>query len=132
MPSRETSDYESHSATYCESCGRFNAASNTILERCDEPVHRIEILEALGDWEDVHETVADEVGECERCGGQLVKRWYAVGDVPEASHEPPEDYEPPDSVRSPKEDALLFNPDGENPVEVREISAIEVDEDAEE
>ena len=124
--------YESYSATYCESCGRFETASDTILERCEEPVHRVDILEALGDWDEVGETVAEELGECEGCGGQLVKRWYVTGDPPDAGDIVPDDYEPPENVRSPDEDALLFDADGENPKEVRELSWIEAEDDVEE
>lgn len=115
--------YESHRATYCESCGRIEQASDSISESVEEPVHRVDILEALDGVEGTVETVAEEVGDCELCGGQLVKRWYITGEIPECEYEPPEDYDFPG--RDPDEDALIGGfPEGSEWREAREISWI--------
>lgn len=116
--------YVSFMATYCENCGQLHDASDAIAEHVDEPVHRIDILEALGGIErpKVNETVATEERECE-CTGQVVKRYYAVGDVPDPDVDPPDDAY---TGRDPREDGLIdFGPVGGQWEEVREVTWLE-------
>lgn len=113
-------EFDSYHATYCESCGRIKNASEEILESVDEPVHRLDIIEAIGQVENVSETVAQELGGCE-CTGQIVKRYYAhpAGNVPEPDYEPdPDEF----SGRDPEEDALIdMREVGEGIKEVSEL-----------
>lgn len=114
--------YQSYSAEYCESCGHLVDASDEIKAAVEEPVHRVDILEAIGDVEDVGETVAVEEDTCD-CTGTIVTRWYAypVWNIPETGFEPD-----PDHVvgRDPDEDALVNT--GEDWKEASEIAGLEV------
>lgn len=122
------SDYEDYVARYCEWCGDLVSASEELAEMLDEPVHRADILEALGGLDDpeVTETVAEEIEECE-CGGQIVRRHYAVGDVPEPPEGALDNLTEDDYVgRDPDEDALLFDQSG-NAREVSEVPGLTED-----
>lgn len=126
-----SSDYESYSAVYCESCGTLHAASNHVEDIVEEPVHRLDILEALGDGDirEVAETVARELRDCEKCGGQVVDRYFAVGDIPEPDYDVSQLDDDDFEGRDPDEDALLF--DGERHHEVNEIPGMEANSDDE-
>jgi hypothetical protein len=65
-------DFDAYYAKYCESCGQLLAASDGIVGAVREPVHRVHILEAVGEPGEVAETTAVELGGCGRCGGQVV------------------------------------------------------------
>jgi hypothetical protein len=103
-----------YQAEYCEWCGTLHEASDELAERVEEPVSRIDLLEAaeaFGEEKDMKatETTAEELRECD-CGGQVVNRVYPIGSFP------PVDYEPDaDEItgRDPDEDALIFTSDGE-------------------
>lgn len=122
----EESDTETYQATYCENCGQLFDASETITATVEEPVHRVEILRAIGSVDEVVETTADEREQCE-CTGQVVQRWY----IHPASNMPtPEtEYDPdPERVRGrdPDEDALIdFGPMGGDWQEIAEIVWLE-------
>lgn len=97
--------YESYFARYCENCGQVHDGTDMLTNVLSEPIHRVDILEALGGVEDeqVHETTAMEDGTCE-CSGQIVKRYYAVGEVPEPEYEPDDDQI---RGRDPDDDSLV-------------------------
>lgn len=119
----EQNEWNGYSAEYCENCGQLFEASDEIFDTVEEPVHRVEIIEAIGPFDEVGETVATEQRECE-CTGTIVKRYYVypASNVPEPEYEPdPEDF----TGRDPNDDALLAmspDPDPEDFEEVREIS----------
>ena len=121
-------EWNGYSAEYCENCGQLFSASDKIVENVTEPVHRVELIEAVGEFEEVGETVALELRECE-CTGQVVKRHY----VYPASNVPEPDYEPDPgefSGRDPDEDALIGMSDDPEPddfQEAREVSWIETE-----
>lgn len=118
----QRSGFESYSARYCENCGRLFEASDAITEAVEEPVHRVELIDAIGEIDEVIETTALERGECD-CTGQIVKRFYCYpeSNVPESEYEPdPEDVK----GRDPDEDALIAlsgDPAPEDFQEVREV-----------
>ena len=116
--------YQSFFAEYCENCGQLAEASEEIASEVAEPVHRVDIIEAIGPVDEVGETCAIEQGECE-CTGKIVKRWYAhpVGLVPETGYAPDEDQV---SGRDPDADALVDLGDGWQ--EVREVPGLREDE----
>lgn len=137
MPNSEqgssSDNWDGFKAKYCESCGQLFEASEKIEENVDEPVHRVDIIEAIGPFEEVGETTALEKGNCEDCGGQVVDRWYVypAGNVPETDYEPDPEHV---SGRDPDEDALFAmssDPDAEDFEEVREIPWLEAGEDDE-
>ena len=117
-------DEELYTATYCENCGQLFDASEDIHDAVDEPVHRVELIEAVGDFDNVTETTAEEFRECE-CTGQVVQRYYIKNpaDLPEPEYEPdPEEI----SGRAPDEDALIdFGPVGGDVQEAREVPWLE-------
>ena len=114
-------EYDSYVAEYCENCGRLINATDAIEASLSEPVHRVDIIEAIGPVNEVGETCAVEQGECE-CTGQIVKRWYAhpIGYVPETGYAPDADQV---SGRDPDEDALVDLGDGWQ--EVREVPGMD-------
>jgi len=124
--------WNSYQARYCENCGCLYDASVEIEDRVTEPVHRVDLIEAIGPIEEVSETVAVEERKCE-CTGQVVKRYYTypAERVPEPDYEPePEQY----TGRDPEKDALLSmsdDPGGADWQEIREISWIETESDDE-
>ncbi|ELY91452.1 hypothetical protein [Natrialba taiwanensis] len=125
MPAKhgdEGNQFSSYHAEYCENCGQLVDAADEIEDELEEPVHRVDIIEAIGPFEKVGETVAMEQGECE-CTGTIVKRHYAypAGNVPEPDFEPDEDEF---TGRDPDEDALVNFGDGDWQ-EVREVPGIE-------
>lgn len=97
-------------------------ASDEIADSVEEPVHRVEIIEAIGPFDEVGETCATEERQCE-CTGQVVKRYYAypAQNVPDPEYEPdPEQF----SGRGPNDDALLAmsdDPEAEDFEEVKDI-----------
>ena len=121
-------EWNGYSAEYCENCGKLFSASERIAENVSEPVHRVELIKAVGEFEEVGETVALEHRECE-CTGQVVKRHYVypASSVPEPNYEPdPDEF----SGRDPDEDALIGMSDDPEPddfQEAREVSWIETD-----
>lgn len=128
MSNRDTV-FTSYKATYCENCGQLFAATDSIKESISEPVHRVDILEAIADVEEVGETVAVEERECE-CTGSVVSRYYCypAKDVPEPDIEPDED----EFIgRDPDEDALIdLDPEGDGDwQEVKEVFAMEVSDE---
>jgi len=80
----EGQDWDSYVARYCETCGQLYGGSEKITTAVEEPVHRMDLIEAIGPMHEVRETVAIEERQCE-CTGQIVKRWYVhpVSNVPE-------------------------------------------------
>lgn len=127
----QTGTYQSYHAEYCESCGTLVSASDKIVANTREPVHRIDIQQAIGEFDEVCETTAIESGGCDRCGGQLVKRYYAypVSEAPdEVGIETPDvDDEEQYKGRHPDDDALIAwtpDPDPEDWQEVSEIPGL--------
>lgn len=105
-------DWEDYHAIYCEGCGQLYEASETLLEAVEEPVHRVDLIEAIGEFEEVSETTASEEHRCEDCGAWVVKRYYAypASAIPEPDPEMiPDPEEHPDLFfgRDPDEDALI-------------------------
>lgn len=122
------SEFKSYYATYCESCGTLSKASDEITTNVSEPIHRVDILDHFGGVENpmVHETVGIEQTDCDSCGGTVVKRYYAIGEVPEIRDEYKEYAEENAVGRDPMEDALLdLSGTGEDYQEVREIPWLE-------
>lgn len=113
-------DYDDFQAEYCENCGQLFEASECIEQSVEEPVHRVELIEAIGPVGEVGESTALEKRECE-CTGTVVQRWY----VYPASEVPDHDYDPdPEDIhgRDPDDDALIdFSGEGEDWQEVREV-----------
>ena len=130
MSADEDNQFSSYHAEYCENCGQLIDATDEIAEELEEPVHRVDIIEAIGPFEKVGETVATEEGECE-CTGTIVKRHYAypASNVPEPSVETPDvDDEDAYAGRHPADDALFApseDPDPDDFQEVREIPGLE-------
>lgn len=118
------SEYSSYQATYCEGCGKLAEASDHLREMVSEPVHRVDLITAIGDIEEVGETTAMETGACDDCGGQLVHRVYVhpADNVPEPEYDP----EPSEIAgRDPDEDALIAlsaDPEEQDWQEAREVS----------
>ncbi|APX98718.1 hypothetical protein [Natronorubrum daqingense] len=122
----EDNQFSSYHAEYCENCGQLVDANEEIANELEEPVHRVDIIEAIGPFEEVGETVALEQGTCE-CSGQIVKRHYAypAGNVPEPDVETPEpDDEDAYQGRHPDDDALFAPTDEPQPDDFQEVREI--------
>lgn len=114
-----SSEYQSYMAAYCEWCGTLHDSKGRVDGESlsgvlEMPVARVDVLEAIAylapediDAMQVGETVAIELGTCAECGdGEVVKRYYTTGDVPEPEFEPDES----EFIgRDPKQDALLID-----------------------
>ena len=102
-------EWEGYWAVYCEVCGALVDTSNN-FPTVEEPVHRSDLITAIGPFEEVGETVGIEQGDCERCDGTVVKRYYThpVSNVPEYDGPTP-DLDDSDSYigRDPRQDALI-------------------------
>ena len=121
-------DFNDYYAKYCESCGQIRELSDELEDELTEPVHRVDIIEAIGPIEDVGETTAEELHDCQDCGGQIVDRWYfhPVNTIPDHDFTVDED----DVVgRDPDEDGLIAfgdETDSDSYQEVRETAGITV------
>lgn len=68
MTDNQAGEWDSYVAEYCENCGQVFSVSDEIENTVEEPVHRMDILKAIGPIDEVAETTATEERKCECTG----------------------------------------------------------------